>query len=638
MKRTIRVNSGNTKRIHFATFFQRARSWWFLALISVAFVVGVLLLVFVGPGFDQKYSKTRQLTSTDSGSNSNDRSPKLSSVQSLSEFVDATKFESRLARTIALRSMLDRADQKDLQKYWDEALHLQVPVFAEEAQKAIVQRWSVLEPVAAITFLDQHLPSKRRLSMLGIVFREWSLSSLTDALNHVKRMDQESQEVALTSILRAREDLSNFERRQLARELDADWLAVEILKEEGDSIVFSDPEQEWESFVHRHADRLDSLSTEQSELLAKIALAWIDQVGLDAFLEIQSSFLPPKLLLSTTNFVAYELVEDDPKLAFDFVLEAYSREPGYEYRKLARELTTDWARSDPAKAFDATLTMDAEFLRRELQKEVLRQWASRDAQALLRNLNNFPANLHGTVREIALIESADKTPKMATELLGNIKERKRRESVAWELAFNWAQQDIVATLQWIESDESISQIQRKLKEVAFRQLAQSKPQLALQTALNQPFNTEETGLEVTVVDATAQRGSLDVAISMLAQVRSGKTRVDAYDAVIEHSLMEHDPELALDLFLQLCEHETISKYGPLDTIVEELPKQLYDAIDTISSKVSRGRIARELYREHLDNDIFTDQQLKQLKEMSSPDPSDTKLEAFERMMRNRRSE
>ena len=374
------------------------------------------------------------------------------------------------------------------------------------------------------------------------------------------------------------------------------------------------------------------MESRQPGVLAKIAHAWIDQDGFVAFQEMQSSALPPKLLLDTTNYVAYELVADDPQLAFDFVFEVYSHELGYEYRNLAIEVTNEWAQPDPASAFDATLTMDGEFLQRELQKTVLRQWARKDARALLSNLNNFPANLHSVVRQIAVIESADKTVETVAELLGNIRERKRREDVAWKVAYHWAQQDIVATLQWIETDESISHIQQKLKEVSFRQLAQSSPHLALQIALSQPLEADAVGLEATVVDATARWGSLDVAISMLPQVRSDSTRTDAFDAVIEHSLLEQDPERALDLFLQLCEYETISTNGPLDTVIKELSERLFDSIDTITSEVTKGRVARELYREHIDGDVFSDHQLSQLREMSSPDPSDTRREAMERVM------
>lgn len=644
--------SGNSS----STVFQRVGGWWWLCLVVVAVAVGSLFLgnfVFnrnhdtsetqpvagqepIEAGEDDRFETPRSTTPSEPIENViknvNEQTFTITLVQSLSELVDATRFESRLARTLALRRLLARANVKELQQYWEKAQSLEIPKFKEEVQQGIVQRWSVLDPVAAFTFVNRQSSDTHKTSFLRLVFREWSLSNLDDALSHAGSLDQESKEIALRSVLIAREDLSINERRELARELDCDWIAIEVLTQIADADVLSDPKLEWETFLRNQGDNLQNLSEKQSQLLAKIAFAWIDQDGFDVFEEMQESFLPSTLLLDTTKAVAYEIVADKPEIAFDFVLDVFSREPGYEYGNLVVELAIHWAQIDPKSAFNATLKVDRHSLQRRLQKHTLRQWAHQDSSALLSVLDTLPEHLHPLIREIVVIEAAEKSRDMVAEVLNDIEDRNHRERVARHVASNWGEHDIDEAMQWIESDGSVLHIQSKLKEVAFREFAQRDPRLALETALNQPLSAEEKGLEAAVIDSVARWGSLDTAISMLPNVRRGKTRIEAFDSVIEQSISEDDLDRALELFLQLCEHEPTITSGPLETVVTELPEKLFKSLDRISSERMRIRAARELYLKHSDSDTFNQTQLERLNEISQSGLSNRMREKMENVI------
>lgn len=562
-------------------------------------------------------------------SNPNEQTSVRGELQSWDDLVDTTKFDSRMAHTIALRKFLARSDVEELQQYWEKSHSLRAHALKKQVQAGIIQRWTVLDPVSAFTFVNEQLTDSDKSSLFDLVFREWSVSNLDDALSHAAQLDQQGKETALRSILIAREDLSIAERREFARELDSDWLAVEILAEVLDARVLSDPKREWETFISRHEDRLQELSSEKFQLLTEIAHAWIARDGLAVFQKMQASLPIPKLLSEVTRSATLKLVVDNPQLAFDFGLDVYFREQTYRYRALVRELVSRWAQLDPKSTFDATLTVNASVLRRELQKATLTYWARNDSRELLSNLETFPEDSHDLIREIAIIEMAEKTQETISEVLLGIDDRQHRRSVAMRLAYNWAQQDIVAVLSWIEADESVLEFKSDVKRAAFREFARSEPRLAFQTAIAQPISGENNGLEATVIDSIARWHSLDTAVSMLPHVRSGTTRVKAYDAVIEQSLSEHDSERAIELFLELCDHETSSTSGPVETVAEELPVHLFENIDHISSEVMRASVAQELFRQYGDDDIFNRRQLAKLKKISQSSPSSSLLEGLE---------
>lgn len=595
-----------------------------IVMVVFAFWATVLAQFGMSEGDYQLDTRsTEVLAPTDSSvNNPSTQTPVRDLVQSLDELVDTTKFESRLTRTSALRKLLAQADVEQLQQYWEEAHSFGVPVFKQETQARIIQRWSVLDPTSAFTFVYEQLAAPLQSSLLGIVFTEWSVSDLEDALSHVSQLDLESKENALRCILIAREDLSIAERREIANKLGYDWLAIEVLTEVAESGVLFDPKHEWETFISSHEDRLHLLSSKHYQLLTQIVHAWIVRDGLAVFQTMQASLPSSTLLPEITRSATLELVTDDPQLAFDFALDVYYREQAYQYRVLVRELVYRWALFDPMSAFKATRTVNAHVLRRALQRTTLRQWARKDSRELLRSLETLPENLHSLIRELAIIEMAEKTPEAVSEFLLGIVERQRRESVAHQIASRWAHQDTVAALFWIESDQSVFDIKGELTEAVFREFARNTPWLALQTAIDQPVSEEDKGLEATVINTIARIHSLDIAVAMLPKVRAGTTRIDAYDSVIKQSLSEHDPERALDLFLQLCEHEANSTTKLVETVAEKLPMRLFESIDQVSSRVIRVNVAQELLRQYEHNDKFDQSQLKKLKEISQKQPSD----------------
>lgn len=541
--------------------------------------------------------------------------------RSLAELVDATNFDSRIARTIELRNLLAVAHVEELRQYSGEVQHLQASGFKQEVEEGIVQRWALLDPKSALSFVDQRFTEPRRSALFDVVFREWSVTNLSDALNQATRLDRQDKETALRSILIAREDLSVAERREFARELDSDWLAVEVLSKVSDTSVFSDPKLEWESFISRHEDRLNKLSPKKFQLLAEIARAWIGRDGLAVFEEMQVSLPSATLLPEITKSAILKLVPDDPQLAFDFVLEVYFREQLYLYRDLVREIVHSWAQVDPKSTFQATLAVNAPVLRRVLQETTLRQWARRDSRELLNSLETFPDNLHSLIREITVIEMAEKTPDIVSEVLLSINERQRRELVAKRVASKWASQNIEAVLHWIESDHSVHEFKSELKETAFREFARIDAWSAFRRAIELPIFEEDLGLEATVVASVARSQSLDSAVSMLSEVRPGITRIQAYNAAIRQSLLERDAERALALFLELCEYETSFTLRPPKTVIRELPVRVFESLDQISSEVMRIHTAQELLKVHEDEDTFEPRQLERLNEIAKTELS-----------------
>lgn len=107
-------------------------------------------------------------------------------------------------------------------------------------------------------------------------------------------------------------------------------------------------------------------------------------------------------------------------------------------------------------------------------------------------------------------------------------------------------------------------------------------------------------------------GQIDMAVSLLSQVRAGKTRSWAYDSVINDLLVDEDTTRAMELFFELSEKQTTRLAKPLGTIAWRAPDALFSSLEQMESLPLRAEAARILYKRNKDNGRFTDEELAHL--------------------------
>ena len=562
-------------------------------------------------------------------------------LPSFSEILNPTQFESRFARINRLLEVLARANVNAIEAYWEQAKVIDAPKFQEELQQILVRRWAVLDPPGALNAVLRHSPRAQQLNLIKLVFLEWSLASLDEARSHVIGLDQESKEAAVSGMVLAREDLSVSERRQIAREFDCEWIAIEVLNRVSTQPVIPNPAAEWKNFVKTNTKEFSNLSNSQSRLLDYLVHAWIVQDGTDVITVISEDLPSDFSFYSTAEFVTSQLLLAHPQLAIEFAVELVSRDSDERFRELAVKLVGEWAESDAEAALESTVTVEARAFRRELQKRVLEEFAKSDPQGLLAQLHNLPENLQTVAQKIALIEIAQSSPETVADRLGDLDEREHRDRVAEVVVAIWAAKDINSVLHWISTDRNIAHYRNELIEIALQALARKDPQLAFDTAVDLPLTSEGQGWEGKVVQILAIV-DVDTAISMLPEVRAGPARRDAYEWVILECLTwEKDTAQAVELLIELCAVEPKGTSYATLPLASRAPRQVFKALDEISSAFARADLARWLIVFNDEHGLFSDEELDNLERIKLAKPrtaSPRVMEAAESVRRLRQEE
>ena len=542
---------------------------------------------------------------------------KSNALNDVSDLEALSQLKSHFERTVALNELLQNGTLESLQAYIEQSKSISSTLWCNSVQQAIFQRIATLDPMVALEQIDE-MPIENRQPLIQVMFQEWSLAYLDHAIEQAMQLDHTYKLNALEGILISTEHLTPEERRAIARKLGNEWLALEKIELEKDLELFEDPEREWNDFLNDN-NNLDSLDAAQSKMLVYIATAWIAREGIEVFAKIRESFPNQYPLLETVSSIVNKLFPHHPQLALEMA--AHVEGIGYRQREeLLSEILTPWAEIAPQEALEAVNRIEGPYLRRLFQSLIFERWASQDAKTFLGLIKSLPADLQGMAQEKALIAIAKTAPMDVVELLAEITDQHSFLNVAEAIAIQWAQQDVSGALNWIGSDEQLTSVRENLMRSVISELSKSDPQLAFQTALTYPPDSDERGFEVEVVKTLAFGGDYDSAKSLLSLTRKGETRTHAYESIIYALLREEeDPQLArdaVDLFLQAVNVDSVEYIGfMLMNISRKAPAMLFDSLDELPSEDLKREIASDLLLLNNSNGKFTEDQLAQLREL-----------------------
>ena len=560
-------------------------------------------------------------------------------IREIQNLKELESLSSHFQRTVALQKLLADADEETLLQYWKQSTTVGSGPW-EEVQIAIAQRLATIDPLTAWELVSDVQP-KRRLALVGAVFREWAVTNLELAIEHARGLDAETKNAAVVSMLLSREDLSIEQRREIARQLNTEALAIEAIERASNTQLILDPSTEWAEFLQHNTTSLASPNEAQIGMVTHIATAWIQQDGVNAFDNVLDSLPSQSAIWNTSNEVIRHLTDVDPQQAFDLAIHLRSRGTV----GLAEQVVAAWTNDDPWSALNAVSSVDAKNLQRSLQARVLDIWSYRDPRALLDRAGAFPEYLQQLARKKALISLSRNSPQDAAEMIFEMEDQATRDEIALAIARNWSTFDITSVLHWIENEPGFDHNRDQLIGAAFSGLANSDPELALQTALAQPVNEEGLGPEAEVINSLTF-ADMDTAIKMLSDVREGKTKIKAYDRVIGMLTgINNDNDRAVGLLVQLTKEQEIPRDAwVLTGLVFNAPNGLFNALDRFDSMDFRRRVARELLRFHEHDDTFAAEQITVLKELEQYNRASReaqRLEAFERyfeVLRNEKKE
>ena len=612
------------------------KNYILIGVLGIVIVAGSFALGLVVAGVSESTTSSASPTLTDSNTFTNDgpnaipREQVQNAVQSVAELATRDRFSSHFERSVALHDLIAGSDREELLTHLGQSSQLGQSL-KDEVRRAIIQRLATIDPLIALDTLNE-FQSDLNPALHSVVYREWSVSNLDQAIDHACSLDPDEKKTAVESMLLAREDLTTQQRREFARLCDMEWLAIDVMERALETPAIQDPESEWTAFVRRNEGSLNNPDIAQLRMMTHIAHAWVLNDGVDAFDSLIESLPTLTARQKMSDWVIRQVAEDEPRLAFDLAF--HGRSNGV--MGLLDRVVTEWSKNDPLSALDSISRLETKYLQGNLQTEVLEGWANTDPKSLLNQVGGLPEELQPTARYRALFSLAYRSPQEAADLIGEIQDQESLDQIARAIASNWSKSDLSSALRWIENEERVAHNREQLRTAAISGLARSDPQQAMEVALAQQVNEDGVGPEAEVIDSIVFQ-DMDTAVSLLSQVREGETRLEAYRSVIMYLTppIGNETDRAIDLFVDLSNTQDVPSQSMIFmSLAYSEPRAMFDALERFEDMDFRRRVASSLLRSHEGDDVFTEEQISVLKETSQygQESRDARREAaFERV-------
>ncbi len=575
------------------------------SILGAVVIVGGLLVFGLPLNQIESADETADASPLSPPSNKNATTPStdittLAGIQNLKDLEGAG---SKFAQQVALYGLLQDANESKLAKLVEQSTEISPTSLQYSTQHAIFQRLASIDPRKALASVEK-VPAHRHGSVISAIFAEWSHNSLDDAIAGAAKLDESKKTAALGGIMQSRDDLSDDLRRGIARQLGNEQYALDLIAQSQLSTVSGDPKATWNILVND-----DQQDMAQVVMLVETAQAWYEEGGFGALLSMQDSLRDWTTRHIVLGSTIHRMSHDELESAFD---KAVVNDQGGRW-SIANIVTQAWVAVDPERAFAAVSTLDSGEVKQRLLETVVREWANDDPHVVLERLKELPDNVQRMAQEGAIISIARDDPVEASQLLSNVEGNRARSNIAWNLTSIWVNDDIHAALNWVLTDPVVANMRQQLLGQVLYQLAEVNPQLAFDTALNQPVSENREGLESTVI-AYLARTNLQQALDMLSKVRDGRTKVAAYGNVGNELVRQGDVSQALKLAQEFVEpNKTQYLQSIVNTWSRMDPDNLLESMDRLPSSEVQSRAAMTLIASNWRGRRLTDEQLAHAK-------------------------
>lgn len=518
------------------------------------------------------------------------------------------QFSSPFKRSLELHALLLDASEQEVLKLLAESDGVEVRKRLQ-VQKPIFQRLAQLNPKKAYARIKL-LEGTDHSQLIYSVFMEWSSFDLEEAVEFASSLDDNERIEALNGILTERSDLSEEEHRLIARKLDYEQFAINLIMQEKLSKPIDDPEEMWNELVEEVQD-----NPGQFWMLATVARAWVEKDGMGILDEVSETITNTETRQFVLNSVLGLVTESDPDRAFEYALKLDNNPTGLYSLVLA--VARSWVKFDPQSALNAVSEIERTSLRNRLEDSVVREWAYAKPREVLSLIDTFSENLHRTATTAAVSSLVQKDSQDAAEFVASLS-GSSRASAANSLLMSWTRgSDYESAIDWVLNEPQISDLKPLLLPNALSYLVSVDPQLAMQKALDQPISEDQLGLEVTVIGHLSYQDP-DEARDLLSKVRTGRTQIVAYQEVGKSFVRNGDTEKALNLAEELPSSKRAEYFEPiLKTWTRYDHEELLKSIDRLPTVEIQSKAALMLLANNERNTNLSKEDEKRVRQFLS---------------------
>ena len=512
-----------------------------------------------------------------------------------------------------------------------------------ELQTKLLQKLATTVPDRAVDFSLARDHRQQRYSMANVVFQAWANLDIDGAVARAKELNEQESLYFMGTILKARDDLSLEQMRDVAIELGDESYAFTVYFQNLTKGEIENPRETWYE-IFNLANR-ESVQHTSGSALFRVAVAWVKKQGIKVLDEIVSSISDNVEYSSILYDTLGVLASDQPDEVFDFVMSNL----GDQAVNVIREsgITNHWVRKDPTGLFAKIQTLPASRLQRLIVRDAIVQWAQNTPHELLTQLDIVPPGQRDFASHQAIKEFTRKTPLKAAQFVLQMTDDATQSRLARILIPQWTEDDAEAAKDWVLGLPSSEPMRASLIFQLTKSLVRTNPMDAFELALQQPLDNNENspyesiGDEVFILSRIANQ-DVQLAMELLSKVRTGG-RLSAYTDVGVTLVEQGNLREALQLAKQLSDTEQSKYYQSIAmNWLWNDPKGLLKAVDqfpsssksriavamTFSNKISSYYSAEEIA--HLERLISERDKelLKQLHEIDLSDPTEEDFELF----------
>lgn len=550
------------------------------AILGYAVVIAIL-----NRSSNEDMANTTEIGSTDVSTGTQDSVKNV--VFLLGVLEDAESTVSPIDVSLRLNTLSDL----QLQDLLNRSIALDPSTKIRSMQELIVESLARLDPSTALK-KTWSLPSAQWKEFMPIVFGEWAVLNLDEALKHANNLPTPFKEEALHAVLSSQAEVMSTSSEHVAVNSEFHRLLQQIDREAELAEMLEHPHQAWNLLVHDEV-----LNAAQQEQLVQIAETWVLKDGYEVLTQIFNDLHRLDSLLFDEILMA--LAKHEPDRVFRLVADM----PFEVQRNAAATVLGLWAKQDPKEALATAGLLQHQRVRGDAQSTVIYEWAQVRPRDLLSSLTTLPAESQKRAVQLALRQLALSAPKEAALLLGELRSTTNvvENDAYYALIEGWTQSDSAGAIAWVlDNSAEGSELRARMLQRALSEHAYINPQESMHIALSQePHSFHGSGgLEYYVIDSLASRGGVDEALTLLDQLRAPSKPL-IFGVVGSRLIEAQRANEALDLAKQLPESEQGRYFAALvSTWLTVNQSELLETLESMSTKSVQAEVAKQILNLH----------------------------------------
>ena len=514
----------------------------------------------------------------------------------------------RYARTIELHRVIQPLNAEQLLAVIQDSLDVDPRQLRDEIEEVAIRRLAMVDPKKALAYVSG-IPRYRRGNLIAVVFQEWSVADLDEAIEHSMGLDESGRRTAVEGIVRARYDLSERVLRDIALRLGHEDVVVDMIAASLIEIPIDNSQKAWQRFLIDHGANVALLSDIQDSLLARISIARFNDSGSEFLADIHSQLNDDTSRIRVLFRLLDSIVEDDPQYAFELAASYTELSPSIGGRAMDRVISL-WARSDPMGALALSASINDVAVRARCEVAALKEWAKRDAQELLSFLDQVPPYLIVVARLEALRSLAQTSPESVINSIGEFESEADKELFVSEIALNWSKKDPKTTMQWLTTSPEVGKLDtRFLQRLHQKILADMVKRGEIQLALDVSSEQSKPVWQGWVIGEVAFHHGSSFAMELLEKSRDPIARQSAYDHIGEALVNEGKSSQAIELVDQEPLETQYQYYRHISAFwAENDPHDAFSKLDRLPSAEIKTQLAIMLAIKNTMHRALTSQQ------------------------------